>query len=308
MDEKKYYYLVRNISGEDFMFRGQPVADEVLGPFSAKEMLRLNLPESTPVTDDLENENWKSFCDFDFRKAIRDEHKGARTIPSLILRGDSFRFYFRQDDTEYGPGSAEQMLELELPPDTPVTEDSLDGQWFTAGNFDFQSYIEEERKAQHENHKGSRKNIIAGLVWMIVGISVTVFTYNKASGGGKYIIAWGAILFGFIQFMKGLFGRATPSEEEYYMEDDEEDDSLNEEAMNEPIDISSEELNELYSELGLTPDASDKEVKHAYRVMAKRYHPDRYSSASDDERRNVTARFRNITDAYELIKQLRNLK
>ena len=143
---------------------------------------------------------------------------------------------------------------------------------------------------------------------MIVGISVTVFTYNKASGGGKYIIAWGAILFGFIQFMKGLFGRATPSEEEYYMEDDEEDDSLNEEAMNEPIDISSEELNELYSELGLTPDASDKEVKHAYRVMAKRYHPDRYSSASDDERRNVTARFRNITDAYELIKQLRNLK
>ena len=29
-----------------------------------------------------------------------------------------------------------------------------------------------------------------------------------------------------------------------------------------------------YSVLGLTPDASDEEVKRAYRALAKKYHPD----------------------------------
>lgn len=72
--------------------------------------------------------------------------------------------------------------------------------------------------------------------------------------------------------------------------------------------LSSEQLIELYGELGITPEATDSEVKKAYRTMAKRYHPDRYTIASEEEKQKVTARFRNITDAYELIKQLRNMK
>lgn len=49
-------------------------------------------------------------------------------------------------------------------------------------------------------------NMIAGAVWCGGGSLVTYLTYNAAvsGGGGHYFIAWGAILFGGIQFLKGL--------------------------------------------------------------------------------------------------------
>lgn len=48
------------------------------------------------------------------------------------------------------------------------------------------------------------KNMIYGALWCIGGIVVTAVTYNSAQGGGKYVVAWGAILFGAIQFIGGL--------------------------------------------------------------------------------------------------------
>jgi hypothetical protein len=50
-----------------------------------------------------------------------------------------------------------------------------------------------------------RKNMISGALWCIGGIIVTVATLNAASNGGTYIIAWGAILFGAVQFIQGLY-------------------------------------------------------------------------------------------------------
>ncbi len=46
-----------------------------------------------------------------------------------------------------------------------------------------------------------------GAMWCAGGIIVTVLTYYAAAssaGGGTYIIAWGAIVFGAIQFFRGL--------------------------------------------------------------------------------------------------------
>jgi hypothetical protein len=45
-----------------------------------------------------------------------------------------------------------------------------------------------------------------GAPWCIGGIAVTAVTDQAASnaGGGTYIIAWGAILFGAVQFLRGL--------------------------------------------------------------------------------------------------------
>lgn len=56
------------------------------------------------------------------------------------------------------------------------------------------------------NAKGSRakKDMLYGALWCIGGTAVTVLTYSAASGGGHYVIAWGAIVFGAIQFFKGL--------------------------------------------------------------------------------------------------------
>ena len=35
-------------------------------------------------------------------------------------------------------------------------------------------------------------------------------------------------------------------------------------------------MNDPYSVLGITPEATDEEVKQAYRTLARKYHPDNY--------------------------------
>ena len=52
-----------------------------------------------------------------------------------------------------------------------------------------------------------------------------------------------------------------------------------------------------YGVLGLTPDASDEEVKHAYRQLAKKYHPDRNPG---DE--HAAKMMNDINAAYDQIK------
>ena len=53
--------------------------------------------------------------------------------------------------------------------------------------------------------KAAKKNMLYGALWCIGGIIVTVVTLGMAvQGGGTYIVAWGAIIFGAIQFFRGL--------------------------------------------------------------------------------------------------------
>lgn len=52
--------------------------------------------------------------------------------------------------------------------------------------------------------EASRKNMLYGALWCVGGIVVTVLTYQAAAGGGSFVVAWGAILFGGIQFVRGL--------------------------------------------------------------------------------------------------------
>ncbi len=49
-----------------------------------------------------------------------------------------------------------------------------------------------------------KKNILWGAIWCGGGTVVTVVTYSIASGGGTYLVAWGAIIFGAIQLIRGL--------------------------------------------------------------------------------------------------------
>ncbi len=57
-----------------------------------------------------------------------------------------------------------------------------------------------------------RKNMLYGALWLIGGIVVTVVSYSAASGGGTYLITWGAIIFGGFQFVQGLYQYMTASE------------------------------------------------------------------------------------------------
>jgi hypothetical protein len=53
------------------------------------------------------------------------------------------------------------------------------------------------------------RDMLVGALWCIGGIVVTAVTYSAASnGGGTYFVAWGAILFGGLQFLRGAVNAA----------------------------------------------------------------------------------------------------
>lgn len=55
--------------------------------------------------------------------------------------------------------------------------------------------------------------------------------------------------------------------------------------------------------LGLLGDASDSEIKMAYRTLVKQYHPDRLINLSDEEKSSFENRFLEIQEAYEELGQ-----
>ncbi|MBZ4415960.1 TerB family tellurite resistance protein [Myxococcus sp. RHSTA-1-4] len=62
-----------------------------------------------------------------------------------------------------------------------------------------------------------------------------------------------------------------------------------------------------YAVLGLTPDATDAEVKKAYRQLVAEYHPDKAAHAGREAAEQAARRFQEIRDAYEEIRRLRGL-
>ena len=62
-----------------------------------------------------------------------------------------------------------------------------------------------------------------------------------------------------------------------------------------------------YTALEITPQATDEEVKRAYRRMAMKYHPDKVSNAGEEVQRSATETFRIINQAYETVKKARGI-
>jgi hypothetical protein len=70
----------------------------------------------------------------------------------------------------------------------------------------------EKCKASYKSarKKAGQKAMLYGALWCVGGGIVTAVTYSMASaGGGRYIITWGAIIFGAIQFFRGLYMTVT---------------------------------------------------------------------------------------------------
>ncbi len=57
--------------------------------------------------------------------------------------------------------------------------------------------------------------------------------------------------------------------------------------------------------LEITPDASDAEVKKAYRKMAMKFHPDKVAHLGQDVKKQAEEKFRSVQEAYENIKKAR---
>lgn len=62
-----------------------------------------------------------------------------------------------------------------------------------------------------------------------------------------------------------------------------------------------------YTTLGIPPNASDDEVKKAYRQMAQENHPDKVSHLGEDIRKAAEEKFTRINLAYEKIKKQRGM-
>lgn len=56
-----------------------------------------------------------------------------------------------------------------------------------------------------------------------------------------------------------------------------------------------------YKVLGILKNASDDEIKKAYRKRALVHHPDRHSSSSDDEKKLQEMKFKEVGEAYAVL-------
>ncbi len=63
-----------------------------------------------------------------------------------------------------------------------------------------------------------------------------------------------------------------------------------------------------YKVLGVSPSATDDEIKTAYRNLVKKYHPDRYATAPKDVQEQVSEKVKEINAAYDEIKNIRSGK
>ena len=56
-----------------------------------------------------------------------------------------------------------------------------------------------------------------------------------------------------------------------------------------------------YDILGIQKNASESEIKKAYRKLAAKYHPDRQQNKSDKEKKEAEEKFKEVTKAYEVL-------
>ncbi|UTW61074.1 TerB family tellurite resistance protein [bacterium SCSIO 12741] len=63
-----------------------------------------------------------------------------------------------------------------------------------------------------------------------------------------------------------------------------------------------------YQVLNLSSDATESEIKKAYRKLATKYHPDKVAQLGEDYQKAAKEKFQKIQEAYENIKRERNFK
>lgn len=73
------------------------------------------------------------------------------------------------------------------------------------------------------------------------------------------------------------------------------------------LNLRGSNLDDAYKVLGVSPDATDDDVRKAYRNLALKHHPDRVAALGEDIRKAAERKFQEINDAKERIYKARGM-
>lgn len=83
---------------------------------------------------------------------------------------------------------------------------------------------------------------------------------------------------------------------------------LNADIVEQLLHLGGGSLEDAYAVLGITKDATDDEVRKAFRKMALQYHPDKVATLGEDVKAAAEQKFKEINNAKELIYNARGMK
>ena len=74
------------------------------------------------------------------------------------------------------------------------------------------------------------------------------------------------------------------------------------------LNLGGNSLDEAYKVLEISPNATDQEVRAAYRRLALKHHPDRVATLGEDVKKAAEEKFQEINNAKERIYKARGMK